>query len=135
MDTHPEHRKVTVSEIEIRPIKPKKGLVALASCLVTGGEFYANSIGIMTVLRKEGGYRILWPTKKVGDVYHCDACDNELATMFQTKMDNVTCCGKPMRMVSKMISIPIFHPIRSDVGLQVKDAIIAEYQKCVDRML
>lgn len=53
-----------VSEIHIIPIKPQNGLVAFAS-LVWDNRFYLGSIGIMT--RPQGGYRLVYPTKKVGD--------------------------------------------------------------------
>lgn len=61
---------ITVTEVTIIPIKPKNGLVALASCVVNG--FYLGSIGIYTKLA--GGYRLTYPTKKVGthsiNIYH-----------------------------------------------------------------
>ena len=52
-----------ITEIEIIPIKPKAGLLGFAS-FVLNGNIYMGSIGIMT--RPEGGYRLLYPTKKVG---------------------------------------------------------------------
>lgn len=64
-------QETTVSEITIIPIKPKNGLVALASC-VLDNKFYFGSIGIYTKLA--GGYRLTYPTKKVGthsiNIYH-----------------------------------------------------------------
>jgi len=60
-----------VSEITIIPIKPKNGLVALASCVVDD-KLYLGSIGIYTKLK--GGYRLTYPNKKVGEnainLYH-----------------------------------------------------------------
>lgn len=53
-----------ISEIQITPIKPQNGLVAFASCLINNG-LYLGSIGILT--RLEGGYRLTYPTKSVGD--------------------------------------------------------------------
>jgi len=53
-----------VSEITIIPLKPKNGLVALASCVIDE-KFYIGSIGIYTKLK--GGYRLTYPTKKVGE--------------------------------------------------------------------
>ncbi|MBI2596363.1 septation protein SpoVG family protein [Candidatus Daviesbacteria bacterium] len=54
-----------VSEVQIRVIKPKDGLVGFASC-VLDGVLYLSSIGIFS--RLDGtGYRITFPTKKVGD--------------------------------------------------------------------
>lgn len=56
--------KPKLSEIQIIPIKPKNGLVAFAS-FVLGGSLYLGSIGIVT--RPQGGYRLTYPTKKVGN--------------------------------------------------------------------
>lgn len=63
--------KTRVSEVTIIPIKPKNGLVALASC-VLDNKVYLGSIGIYTKLK--GGYRLTYPNKKVGEnainLYH-----------------------------------------------------------------
>ena len=63
--------EIKVSEIQIVPIKPQEGLVAFAS-FVLNNNLYLGSIGIIT--RLEGGYRLVYPTKKVGirniNVYH-----------------------------------------------------------------
>lgn len=56
--------KPKISEIQIIPIKPQNGLVAFAS-FVWDKKFYFGSIGIMT--RLQGGYRLVYPTKKVAD--------------------------------------------------------------------
>ncbi|MDD5237345.1 MAG: septation protein SpoVG family protein [Candidatus Omnitrophica bacterium] len=60
-----------ISEIQILPIKPQNGLVAFAS-FVLNNSLYLSSIAIMT--RPQGGYRLLYPTKKVGarslNIYH-----------------------------------------------------------------
>lgn len=52
-----------VSEVNVIPIRPKNGLVALASCVIDE-KFYIGSIGIYTKLK--GGYRITYPNKKSG---------------------------------------------------------------------
>lgn len=52
-----------ISEIQIIPIKPQNGLVAFAS-FVLDKSLYLGSIGIVT--RPQGGYRLTYPTKKVG---------------------------------------------------------------------
>lgn len=52
-----------LSEIQIIPIKPQNGLVAFAS-FVLDHNLYLGSIGILT--RPAGGYRLVYPTKKVG---------------------------------------------------------------------
>ena len=63
--------KTKVGEITIIPIKPKNGLVALATC-VLDEKIYLGSIGIYTKLK--GGYRLTYPNKKVGEnainLYH-----------------------------------------------------------------
>ena len=61
-----------VSEVQIKIVKPKDGLVAFAS-LVLDGKLYLSSIGIFT--RLDGtGFRLTYPTKKVGvtdmQIYH-----------------------------------------------------------------
>lgn len=53
-----------LSEIQIIPIKPQNGLVAFAS-FVLDESIYLGSIGIMT--RLQGGYRLVYPTKKVAE--------------------------------------------------------------------
>ncbi|MEK7527917.1 MAG: septation protein SpoVG family protein [Patescibacteria group bacterium] len=53
-----------LSEIQIIPIKPQNGLVAFAS-FVLDESLYLGSIGIMT--RPQGGYRLVYPTKKVAE--------------------------------------------------------------------
>ena len=55
--------KPKLSEIQIIPIKPQNGLVAFAS-FVLDKNLYLGSIGVMT--RLQGGYRLTYPTKKVG---------------------------------------------------------------------
>ncbi len=52
-----------LSEIQIIPIKPQNGLVAFAS-FVLDKNLYLGSIGIVT--KPQGGYRLTYPTKKVG---------------------------------------------------------------------
>lgn len=63
--------EIKITEISIIPLKPKNGLVALASC-VFDDRLYLSSIGIYTKLK--GGYRLTYPTKKIGEgsinIYH-----------------------------------------------------------------
>ena len=55
---------MTISEVNITPVKPTDGLVAFASCVIDG-QLYLGSLGIHQ--RLDGtGYRITYPTKKVG---------------------------------------------------------------------
>ncbi len=53
-----------VSEIQIIPVRPKDGLVAFANFVVYES-IGCTSVAIMT--RPLGGYRLVYPTKKVGD--------------------------------------------------------------------
>ncbi|HZE87639.1 MAG TPA: septation protein SpoVG family protein [Methylomirabilota bacterium] len=61
----------SITEVEITPIKPREGLIAFAS-FVFNNAFYFSSIGIYTKI--EGGYRLTYPTKLVGNrnlqIYH-----------------------------------------------------------------
>jgi stage V sporulation protein G len=56
--------KKTISEIQIIPIKPTNGLIGFAS-FVLFESLYCSSVGIIT--RPNGGYRLLYPTKKVSE--------------------------------------------------------------------
>lgn len=56
--------RIKISEIQITPVKPQGGLVAFAS-FVLDGSLYLGSIGIVT--RTNGGYRLVYPTKKIAE--------------------------------------------------------------------
>jgi stage V sporulation protein G len=60
-----------LKEIQIIPIKPQNGIVAFTS-FVLDDCLYLSSIAIIT--RPQGGYRLVYPTKKVGsreiNVFH-----------------------------------------------------------------
>ncbi|HUX36197.1 MAG TPA: septation protein SpoVG family protein [Candidatus Paceibacterota bacterium] len=61
-----------ITEINIIPIKPNGGLIGFASVVLDNG-LYLGSMGVYS--RLDGtGYRITYPTKKVGDkdlnIYH-----------------------------------------------------------------
>lgn len=55
-----------ISEIEIVPISPRDGLVGFAS-FTLHDEIRCNSVAIMS--RPSGGYRLVFPTKKVSGKY------------------------------------------------------------------
>lgn len=57
---------MNIKKVEIVPIKPREGLIGFAS-IVIGDCFYLSSIGVHTRLDGKG-FRITYPTKKVGDV-------------------------------------------------------------------
>lgn len=66
------NKPMKITEVNITPIKPQNGLVAFAS-VVFNNSLYLGSIGVYT--RLDGtGYRITYPTKKIGDkninIYH-----------------------------------------------------------------
>ena len=53
-----------ITEVNIIPIKPQDGLIAFAS-VVVNESLYLSSIAIYT--RLDGSYRLLYPTKKLGE--------------------------------------------------------------------
>lgn len=53
-----------ISEVQVMPIKPADGLVAFASCVIDG-QLYIGSLGVHQLLNGTG-YRITYPTKKIG---------------------------------------------------------------------
>ncbi|HBB76372.1 MAG: hypothetical protein A2186_01555 [Candidatus Levybacteria bacterium RIFOXYA1_FULL_41_10] len=84
-----------ITEIQIIPIKPQNGLVAFAS-FVLNESLYLGSIGILT--RPEGGYRLVYPTKKVGErninIFHpinkvfAKSIEKEVIKEFEDVMKN-----------------------------------------------
>ena len=54
-----------ISEIQIKVIKPRDGLLGFAS-FILNETLYLSSIGIFSRINGSG-YRITYPTKKVGD--------------------------------------------------------------------
>ncbi len=56
--------KPKISEINITPIRPVDGLVAFAS-FVLEDSLYCGAVGIVT--RLNGGYRLVYPKRQVGD--------------------------------------------------------------------
>jgi len=53
---------ITISEIQVFPIKPINGLVAFASCVVNNS-LYLGNIGIYTCLSNSNSYRLVYPEK------------------------------------------------------------------------
>lgn len=85
--------KPKLTEIQIVPVKPQDGLVAFAS-FVLDNNLYLGSIGIIT--RPDGGYRLVYPTKKVGvrslNIFHpinksfAEAIEKEVVSKFEDVM-------------------------------------------------
>jgi len=56
---------IKITEIQIKLVKPREGLLGFASFLLDE-KLYLSSIGIFS--KMDGtGYRITYPTKKIGD--------------------------------------------------------------------
>jgi len=51
-----------ISEINITPVRPHKGMIGIAS-IVVNDEIYLNSIAIFRKL--DGSFRLLYPTKQL----------------------------------------------------------------------
>lgn len=54
-----------ITKVELLPIQPRDGLMAFA-CIELDDQFYISSIGVHKK-RNGSGYRITYPTRKVGD--------------------------------------------------------------------
>lgn len=57
-------QQISITEVQVVPIKPKEGLIGFAS-VIFNDCLYLGSIGIYT--RPEGGFRLTYPTKKTGN--------------------------------------------------------------------
>lgn len=57
-------QKISISEIQIIPIRSSNGLVAFASCVVDN-KWRFDNIGIVS--RVDGSYRVTYPTKKLNN--------------------------------------------------------------------
>ena len=71
--------EITISEIQIVPIKPRDGLVAFASCVINGS-IYLGDIGIYTSPSTEDGYRLTYPLKQLPNgvkVNYCHPIDKK----------------------------------------------------------
>lgn len=84
-----------ISEIQIIPVKPSNGLVGFAS-FVLDNSLFLGSVGILT--RPEGGYRLVYPTKKLGlrniNIFHpinktfAESVEKEVVRKFEDVMKN-----------------------------------------------
>lgn len=64
--------KMQVAEVQIIPVKPRDGLVALATCVINGA-LYVGNIAIHTSPQSSHGLRLLYPDKILpnGKVINC----------------------------------------------------------------
>lgn len=64
--------EIVISEIQIIPIKPQNGLVGFTSCVINN-QFYVGNIAIYTSPSSAGGFRLVFPQKKLasGQVVDC----------------------------------------------------------------
>ncbi len=53
---------LNISEIQILPIKPQRGLISFASCVINN-QFYIGNIAIYSAPISELGYRLVYPNK------------------------------------------------------------------------
>ena len=76
-----------ISEVQLKIVKPKDGLLAFAN-LVLDNKLYLSSIGVFSKL--EGGYRITYPTKKVGstDLHIFHPINKELSQKIEEAIIN-----------------------------------------------
>lgn len=58
-------KETKISEVQIKIVKPNEGLIGFAS-LVLNDFLYLSSIGIYTLI-DGSGYRLTYPTKKLGE--------------------------------------------------------------------
>ena len=82
-----------ISEVQIIPVKPQDGLIAFVS-FVLDESVYLGSIAVLT--RPEGGYRLVYPTKKVGtkniNIFHpinkefAQSIEKEVISKFEDVM-------------------------------------------------
>jgi stage V sporulation protein G len=56
--------KIEITEVNIFPIKPNKGLVGFAS-LIINNQFFVGNIAIYTLRDSSKGYRLVYPNKKM----------------------------------------------------------------------
>lgn len=78
---------MNIIKVELLPIKPHNGLMAFA-CVEINNQFYISSIGVHK--RRDGvGYRITYPTKKVGDLNQ--TIFHPIEPSFSKEMERAIC--------------------------------------------
>jgi DNA-binding cell septation regulator SpoVG len=72
--------ELSISEIQIFPVKPKNGLIAFASCVINSSLFLGN-IAVYTSPASYEGYRLVYPSKILpnGKEINCVHPINKLA--------------------------------------------------------
>ena len=86
-----------ISEVTIIPVKPNKGLVALAPCVIDD-KLYLGSMGLYTLKPPKVGYRVTYPNKKSGytsiNIFHPinravgDAIEKEIIATYEALIDD-----------------------------------------------
>lgn len=86
--------KLTISEIQITPIKPQKSLVGFASCILNN-QIYLGGIAIHCDLLNKS-FRCVYPTKKFKDgneipIYHpiCREAGEAIQKILITEWENL----------------------------------------------
>ena len=74
-----------ISEVSIVPVKPQDGLVGFAGCVINK-QFYLGGIAIHCDLANRGGFRLVWPTRKLkngGEIPLCHPISKEVGEKIQ----------------------------------------------------
>jgi DNA-binding cell septation regulator SpoVG len=56
--------EISVSDVQIFPIRPKNGLIAFASCIINGA-IYIGNIALFTSFTNPLGFRLAYPNKRL----------------------------------------------------------------------
>ena len=56
--------EISVSDIQIFPVRPKNGLIAFVSCVVNGA-IYIGNIALFTSFTNPSGFRLAYPNKRL----------------------------------------------------------------------
>lgn len=86
---------ISISEIQIIPVKPQNGLVAFASCVINN-QFHLNNIAIYTSPSSLYSYRLVYPSKVLpnGKSINClypinKDVGNEMTKRIVSKLEEV----------------------------------------------
>ena len=90
-----EMTEISVSEIQIVPVKALNGLVAFASAVINN-QFYLGNIAIYSAPSSKDGFRLVFPNKKLasGRVVDCFHPISKAAGEIVTEA--IVCCYKEL---------------------------------------